>query len=153
MLEDVSVHHAHVHLQMCASSLSNYSLCDTKQCHYYIVPASCLHAGPGYRNVVGLYDYLYGYLCGLVRLLALYLLCKSTPCVMMFVPASCVHAGPGYRNVVGLPGGIKSPYFKLLQAANANNMELREGQGNVYDVSAASCCCHVLGRTLAMCHV
>lgn len=42
--------------------------------------------------------------------------------------------GPGYRNVVGLPGGVKSPYFKLLQEANVNGMELREGQGNVYQV-------------------
>lgn len=24
-------------------------------------------------------------------------------------------AGPAYRNVVGLPGGINSPYFKILQ--------------------------------------
>lgn len=43
--------------------------------------------------------------------------------------------GPGYRNVVGLPGGVSSSYFKLLQEANVNNMELREGKGNVYEVS------------------
>ncbi|WIA37212.1 hypothetical protein OEZ86_014164 [Tetradesmus obliquus] len=42
-------------------------------------------------------------------------------------------AGPGYRNVVGLPGGVSSPYYKLLQAANVNGMELREGKGNVYE--------------------
>jgi hypothetical protein len=42
-------------------------------------------------------------------------------------------AGPGYRNVVGLPGGVGSPYYKLLQAANVNGMELREGKGNVYE--------------------
>lgn len=24
-------------------------------------------------------------------------------------------AGPGYRNVVGLPGGVNSPFFKILQ--------------------------------------
>jgi hypothetical protein len=36
--------------------------------------------------------------------------------------------------VVGLPGGVTSPYFKLLQEANVNGMELREGKGNVYEV-------------------
>lgn len=41
--------------------------------------------------------------------------------------------GPGYRNVVGLPGGVASPYFKVLQEANVNHMELREGQGNIYE--------------------
>lgn len=35
---------------------------------------------------------------------------------------------------MGLPGGVKSPYFKLLQDANVNGMELREGKGNVYEV-------------------
>jgi len=39
-------------------------------------------------------------------------------------------AGPAYRNVVGLPGGVKSPLFKVLQEANVNNMDLREGTGN-----------------------
>lgn len=39
-------------------------------------------------------------------------------------------AGPGYRNVVGLPGGVRSPLFKILQEANVNGMELREGSGN-----------------------
>ena len=38
-------------------------------------------------------------------------------------------AGPGYRNVVGIPGGSNSPLFKILQEANVNNMELREGAG------------------------
>ncbi len=52
--------------------------------------------------------------------------------------ASCTFAGPGYRNVVGLPGGVSSPYFKLLQEANVNGMELREGKGNVYEVSTGS---------------
>jgi hypothetical protein len=46
----------------------------------------------------------------------------------------CLVTGPGYRNVVGLPGGVASPYFKLLQEANVNGMELREGKGNVYEV-------------------
>jgi hypothetical protein len=46
----------------------------------------------------------------------------------------CLSTGPGYRNVVGLPGGVSSPYFKLLQEANVNGMELREGKGNVYEV-------------------
>eukprot|EP00775_Hariotina_reticulata_P010784 gene10784-10941_t len=41
-------------------------------------------------------------------------------------------AGPGYRNVVGLPGGVTSPLFRILQEANVNNMELKPGQGNVY---------------------
>jgi hypothetical protein len=35
---------------------------------------------------------------------------------------------------VGLPGGVASPYYKLLQEANVNGMELREGRGNVYQV-------------------
>eukprot|EP00879_Flechtneria_rotunda_P005275 GHRR01005561.1.p1 GENE.GHRR01005561.1~~GHRR01005561.1.p1 ORF type:complete len:301 (+),score=93.10 GHRR01005561.1:176-1078(+) len=42
-------------------------------------------------------------------------------------------SGAGYRNVVGLPGGVNSPYFKFLQEANVNNMELRVGRGNVYE--------------------
>eukprot|EP00878_Enallax_costatus_P029288 GHUV01031738.1.p1 GENE.GHUV01031738.1~~GHUV01031738.1.p1 ORF type:complete len:119 (+),score=12.07 GHUV01031738.1:636-992(+) len=47
-------------------------------------------------------------------------------------------AGPGYRNVVGLPGGVKSPYFQILQEANVNKMELREGKGNVYERGQAA---------------
>lgn len=39
-------------------------------------------------------------------------------------------AGPGYRNVIGLPGGTSSPFFKLLEDANVNKMELRPGKGN-----------------------
>ncbi|KAJ9520366.1 hypothetical protein QJQ45_030301 [Haematococcus lacustris] len=39
-------------------------------------------------------------------------------------------AGPGYRNVIGLPGGVSSPLFPVLQAANVNGMELRAGSGN-----------------------
>lgn len=35
---------------------------------------------------------------------------------------------------MGLPGGINSPYFNLLQEANVNKMELREGKGNLYEV-------------------
>lgn len=54
-------------------------------------------------------------------------------------------SGPGYRNVVGLPGGVSSPYFKLLQEANVNGMELREGKGNVYEVRAWQ---HELQRSL-----
>eukprot|EP00798_Chlamydomonas_sp_ICE-L_P013659 gene13659-19546_t len=42
-------------------------------------------------------------------------------------------AGPGYRNVVGLPGGIRSPLYKVLQDANVNGMELREGRGNEFE--------------------
>jgi hypothetical protein len=38
---------------------------------------------------------------------------------------------------VGLPGGVNSPYFKLLQDANVNGMELREGKGNVYEVGVS----------------
>lgn len=41
-------------------------------------------------------------------------------------------AGPGYRNVIGLPGGVKSPLFTVLQQANVNGMELREGKGNTF---------------------
>lgn len=48
-----------------------------------------------------------------------------------------LHTGPGYRNVVGLPGGVRSPYYKLLRDANINGMELREGRGNVYEVGAS----------------
>jgi len=28
-------------------------------------------------------------------------------------------AGPGYRNVVGLPGGVKSPLFKVLKVESS----------------------------------
>lgn len=38
-------------------------------------------------------------------------------------------AGPGYRNVVGLAGGIKSPFFSILEEENINKMELKQGQG------------------------
>ena len=61
-------------------------------------------------------------------------------------------AGPGYRNVVGLPGGVSSPYFRLLQDANVNGMELREGKGNVYEVRHPGCnavlCCVLRGCVL-----
>ena len=40
-----------------------------------------------------------------------------------------------YRNVVGIPGGVNSPLFKILQAANIHNMELREGSGGKFDDS------------------
>ena len=44
-------------------------------------------------------------------------------------------AGPGYRNVVGLPGGIKSPLFKILEEEKAKSplgqaISLVEGRGN-----------------------
>mmetsp|Transcript_10268 Transcript_10268/g.25555 ORF Transcript_10268/g.25555 Transcript_10268/m.25555 type:complete len:315 (-) Transcript_10268:124-1068(-) len=42
-------------------------------------------------------------------------------------------AGPGYRNVIGLPGGVSSPLFKVLQDANVNGMELREGKGGAWE--------------------
>ena len=35
-------------------------------------------------------------------------------------------------------GGVSSPYFKLLQAANVHGMQLREGSGNVYVRGAPS---------------
>lgn len=60
--------------------------------------------------------------------------CVVLCCVTLCCAVLWFCAGPGYRNVVGLPGGVKSPYFKLLQEANVNGMELREGQGNVYQV-------------------
>ncbi|BDA44563.1 probable peptide methionine sulfoxide reductase MsrA [Coccomyxa sp. Obi] len=41
-------------------------------------------------------------------------------------------AGPGYRNVIGIPGGIKSPLFKVLQERNVHNMKLVEGEGNAF---------------------
>jgi len=41
-------------------------------------------------------------------------------------------AGPGYRNVVGLPGGVNSPLFQVLQEANVNGMDLKEGAGNEF---------------------
>ena len=46
-------------------------------------------------------------------------------------------AGPGYRNVVGIPGGVGGPLFKILQEANINNMELREGRGGAWDADGA----------------
>lgn len=58
---------------------------------------------------------------------------RSSPFVSLLVHTQ---PGPGYRNVVGLPGGVQSPYFKLLQEANVNGMELREGRGNVYEVGS-----------------
>lgn len=39
-------------------------------------------------------------------------------------------SGAGYRNVIGIPGGVQSKYMAVLQAANVNKMELREGKGN-----------------------
>ena len=44
---------------------------------------------------------------------------------------------------MGLPGGVKSAYYKLLQEANVNRMELREGKGNVYEVGVM-CGLHAL---------
>lgn len=41
-------------------------------------------------------------------------------------------AGPGYRNVIGIPGGVNGPLFKVLQAANVNGMDLREGAGGAW---------------------
>lgn len=38
-------------------------------------------------------------------------------------------AGPGYRNVVGIPGGVRSPLFKVLEEENVNGMTLIEGKG------------------------
>jgi peptide methionine sulfoxide reductase MsrA len=35
-------------------------------------------------------------------------------------------AGPEYRSVLGLPGGVRSPYFPLIEAANAGKMKLVE---------------------------
>ena len=39
-------------------------------------------------------------------------------------------AGAGYRNAIGLPGGIDSPMFAVIEAANVNNMKLVPGEGN-----------------------
>eukprot|EP00891_Asterochloris_glomerata_P005116 jgi/Astpho2/5116/Aster-06327 len=39
--------------------------------------------------------------------------------------------GPAYRNVVGLPGGVRSPLFKVLQAENKYGMDLIESKGDV----------------------
>ncbi|KAG7667133.1 hypothetical protein KSW81_000875 [Nannochloris sp. 'desiccata'] len=41
-------------------------------------------------------------------------------------------AGPGYRNVIGIPGGVNSDLYKILQDANVNNMELKEGNGGKF---------------------
>lgn len=41
--------------------------------------------------------------------------------------------GAGYRNVVGLPGGVRSPLFRVLQEANVQGMQLLEGSGNEGD--------------------
>lgn len=37
-----------------------------------------------------------------------------------------------YRNVIGIPGGVNSPLYPILQAANVNNMELRPGSGGQF---------------------
>lgn len=47
-------------------------------------------------------------------------------------------AGPGYRNVVGLPGGIRSPLFKILEEERAKSslasaITLVEGRGNDFE--------------------
>ena len=52
-------------------------------------------------------------------------------------------AGPGYRNVVGLPGGTKSPLFKILEeekekSALASAITLVEGRGNDFRDGKAS---------------
>ncbi|GIL63728.1 hypothetical protein Vafri_17744 [Volvox africanus] len=38
--------------------------------------------------------------------------------------------GPAYRNVIGIPGGINSPFMRIIQEENKYGMELREGRGN-----------------------
>lgn len=58
---------------------------------------------------------------------------------LIILPPICPSARHGCcSNVVGLPGGVHSPLFPLLQAANVHGMELREGSGNVYQGSKAS---------------
>ena len=47
-------------------------------------------------------------------------------------------AGPGYRPCVGLPGGVSSPFYPLLEAANVNGMTLKPGVGNVLTKGKAS---------------
>jgi peptide methionine sulfoxide reductase MsrA len=42
-------------------------------------------------------------------------------------------AGAGYRNVVGLPGGVKSPLYKILRDANTVGMDLVEGKGGGFE--------------------
>jgi len=39
-------------------------------------------------------------------------------------------AGPGYRNAIGIPGGMASPAFAVIEAANVHKMKLVAGQGN-----------------------
>ncbi|GLI65936.1 hypothetical protein VaNZ11_009596 [Volvox africanus] len=38
--------------------------------------------------------------------------------------------GPAYRNVIGIPGGVNSPFMRIIQEENKYGMELREGRGN-----------------------
>ncbi|KAJ1635309.1 hypothetical protein T492DRAFT_588570 [Pavlovales sp. CCMP2436] len=41
--------------------------------------------------------------------------------------------GGEYRSVLGIPGGINSPYFAQIEAANAGKMRLIEGKGDEPD--------------------
>jgi len=41
--------------------------------------------------------------------------------------------GPGYRNVIGIPGGIDSPLMAIIAEENVNKMEMRPGNGNLFD--------------------
>jgi len=47
-------------------------------------------------------------------------------------------AGPGYRPCVGLPGGVASPFYPLLEAANVHGMTLKPGVGNVISAGRPS---------------
>ncbi|GIL79093.1 hypothetical protein Vretifemale_8383 [Volvox reticuliferus] len=38
--------------------------------------------------------------------------------------------GPAYRNVIGIPGGVNSPFFRIIQEENKYGMKLQEGRGN-----------------------
>ena len=38
--------------------------------------------------------------------------------------------GPGYRAILGLPGGMRSPLFAQVRAANVHNMTLLPGKGS-----------------------
>lgn len=42
-------------------------------------------------------------------------------------------AGPEYRSVLGLPGGVRSTYFPIIEAAAKGKMKLVEGKGDEAD--------------------
>ena len=57
----------------------------------------------------------------------------APPGVLTATPSNHPPHPAGYRNVIGLPGGVDSPLFPVLQAANVNGMRLLPGSGNAWE--------------------